>query len=212
MTPTAWLFTNHCPAATVTGYESIKADDILIAVDGGLAKMLEMGLIPQVLIGDLDSLDPGALAMVPDQTEVIRYPVAKDETDSELALLWCLERNIHNIVICNDLQGRFDHCLALAQNLLLAQAQGASCRIESTDQMVMLLERETKWSYPVGTLVSLIAWSETAEFTASTGLDCALDNVVLYKHLSRGISNRINASEVTISLQSGKVLAILSIL
>ncbi len=208
----AWLFTGHCPSSIVSGYHNLKESDLLIAVDSGLAMMEDLGLSPHLIIGDLDSANELAIGRDYPGVPVLRYPTAKNETDTELAVLWCLQQGIGEIVICNDLQGRFDHALALVQNLLLARDKGVYCRIESANQVVLLLDRETALPYPAGSMLSLIALSEKAEFEDSTGLDYAMSGVMLYSHLSRGISNRINNLPAIVRLRGGKVLAVLTIL
>jgi len=82
---TAWLITNHAPLSIPFGYENIKGD--IIAVDRGLIRVRELGLKPRVIIGDMDSLPAEELDRYPD-TEVIRHNSEKNETDTELALIW----------------------------------------------------------------------------------------------------------------------------
>lgn len=208
----AWLFTNHCPSDIVSGFSGIESTDLLIAVDAGLAVMQHLGLTPQVIVGDMDSVGDKLLTGICPDTQIMHYASAKNETDTELAVLWCIEQGIREIVICNDMQGRFDHAMALVQNLLLARWMEVKCRIESSDQIVRLLEKETVLSYPPGTLLSLIALSDKAVFESSEGLDYALHGITLYQHLSRGISNRISKLPAMIGLREGTVLAILTIL
>ena len=68
--------------------QHLRPDDWLIAADGGLNVMKSIGLLPHLLIGDLDSVslsDVGELQAA--GVEIRQYPVEKDETDLELALL-----------------------------------------------------------------------------------------------------------------------------
>jgi len=207
----AYLFTNHSPSEIVSGYSNIQPNDAVICVDKGLERVHGLGLKPDVLIGDLDSLSPDIFQKYPGLA-LIRYAAEKNETDTELALLWGLEQGFEELVICNDLQGRFDHALGLVQNLLLIKEKAPTVRtwIESQNQRVFILEQRTEFTEPKGSLLSLIALDEKAEFAYSKGLKYPLDGLTLYPHLSRGISNEIIAEKAVISLKTGVVLAIMS--
>ncbi|MDZ4121673.1 MAG: thiamine diphosphokinase [Candidatus Cloacimonadaceae bacterium] len=207
----AWLFTNHCPASIYSGYENIAGNDLLIAIDKGLEAMVDLGLTPGLIVGDFDSLADTKLLDRYDPAIIHRHPQAKNETDTELAVRLCLERKIGEIIICNDLGGRMDHCLALLQNLLFASQHGVSARIESASQIAIFLGYKTKLAYPQNTLVSLVAYSESAEFYSSDGLLYPLDDLRLENWQSRGISNVIIAPPARIELLYGNVLALMTI-
>jgi len=210
--PKAWLITNHAPRQIVSRYQSIPATDDIIAVDKGLEKVHDLGLIPRVIIGDFDSLSEELLkeyAEVP----TLRHPMAKNETDTELALSWCLEQQRYaEIIICNDLQGRWDHSMALMQNLLWAHSRGQICRIESCNQIVRLISDRAVYPGKKGDLLSLIALGQEAVFLGSRGLTYPLEHLVLKPQQSRGISNEFDADRVEIQLEKGLVLAVQTIL
>jgi thiamine pyrophosphokinase len=86
-----------------------------IAVDGGYAFFKKAGIVPDLLIGDFDSLRriPRNL---PPSTEVLSHPIRKDATDAELALDYCLERGARLIDIVQPSCGDLDH---LTGNLML---------------------------------------------------------------------------------------------
>ena len=203
----AWLITNHAPSQIVSGYENIAGD--IIAVDKGLEWVHDLHLTPALIIGDLDSLDPKVLALYPD-TPLIRHKSEKNETDTELAITWCLSQGYQKIVICNDMQGRFDHSAAIIQNLITGHQKGISIHIESDVQSFFFLGPETTISARPGDLLSLISYSETSHFTSSTALQYPLRDLVLHQHQSRGISNVLLADKSLILLESGLVLAIVT--
>lgn len=90
----------------------------VVAADGGIRHPLALGHLPDVLIGDLDSLPEGVEEeLVNWDIEVVRYPPAKDETDLELALLYAAHRfPDDDLIILGGFGGRVDHMLA---NILL---------------------------------------------------------------------------------------------
>jgi thiamine pyrophosphokinase len=185
----AWLITPQAPSEPAISYTSIIESDLIIAVDGGLKRCLELNLTPNILIGDLDSLTEDVLAKLPSGCEKVIHPVEKDETDTQLAVEYCIEHNIVEIFICNDLSGRFDHALALIQNLMQAHQRVIKATLVSQKQLITILSESVTLSYPVGTTLSLISITEKTEFVSSTGLKYPLDNLTLYNWQSRGISN-----------------------
>lgn len=205
---TAWLFTHPCPEEIFSSFRCIDPrQDLLIAVDGGLAGL--RGFPPDLIIGDFDSADPALLQAYPDVPK-LAHPARKNETDTELAILWCLEREARQIVILNELGGRFDHALALVQNLDFLLGKGCRGSIESSLQRVFFLEAQNQIEGCEGCLLSLLAWSAEARFGGSSGLEYPLDGIALSPLRPRGMSNRVTSDLATISLVSGSVLAILT--
>jgi len=207
----AYLFTNHAPLNIISGYESICADDTIIAVDKGLETVIQLGLQPDIIIGDLDSLSVELLSQYP-KVPLLRHPSEKNETDTELALLWGVEQGFTELIVCNDLAGRFDHALALVQNLLLLKVTSPAIqtRIESQNQLLFMLDQQTEFLGKQGSLLSLIALQVNAEFADSKGLKYPLQGLQLSPQLSRGISNEIISPQAEIDLTTGLVLAILT--
>lgn len=203
----AWLITNHAPSQIVSGYENITGD--VIAVDKGLEWVHRLGLRPALIIGDLDSLSPDILSLY-SSAPLVRHESEKNETDTELAILWCLKQGYPKIVICNDMQGRFDHSAAIIQNLITAHKQGINIRIESETQVFFFLKPQTLIPAQAGDLLSLISYSKASHFTSSTALKYPLTDLSLHQHQSRGISNVLLADQCEIHLKNGLVLAIIT--
>lgn len=85
--------------------------DKIIAVDGGLNYVYKLNLIPQFILGDLDSVDKNILNHYKDTVELIKYPSEKDFTDLELALEIAKEQGATEIIILSGTGGRIDHYL-----------------------------------------------------------------------------------------------------
>lgn len=92
----------------------VETGDIFIAADSGIETALKLNINPNILIGDFDSVDSADLNRFAgtDNTEIIKYPAEKDDTDSMLAIKYSLERGYKNIMIIGGLDGRIDHTLA----------------------------------------------------------------------------------------------------
>ena len=192
------------------GFEvSLLPGDFLVAVDGGLRHLKRLGIKPQLLIGDLDSVSAGELAEAIDAgIEVQRFPPAKDQTDLELALEYARKAGYAQIVIAYPFGDRVDHTLG---NLsLLARPDLAEKTLSLEDGQVEARLFNTSASLPTqaGDLVSLIAWGEPVEEIITTGLEYPLNHETLVPWQTRGISNVALADSIELDFKSGRLLVI----
>jgi thiamine pyrophosphokinase len=206
----AWVVTQTAPAEICLKYSSILPEDLIIAVDGGFKRCLKLNLEPRVIIGDFDSLPAELIEKIPADCQKISHPSDKNETDTQLAVDYCIREGIRHVTICNSLEGRFDHSLALVQNLMQAHLAGVKAELVSASQIVFILDYASVFSFPENTLISLISLSEISEFNSSRGLKFPLDNLTLYNWQSRGISNVATHSVQKVNLASGLVLAVVT--
>ena len=90
------------------------SDKIYIAADSGLETIKKFDIIPDVIIGDFDSVEPEVLNLYKNRSdiEIIKHPAQKNDTDSMLAVKYSLERGYKNILIIGGIDGRTDHTLA----------------------------------------------------------------------------------------------------
>ena len=101
-----------------------QAGDLLIAADGGYRHLAARGLVPDLLLGDFDSLE-GRLPDCP----TLRYPAEKDDTDTALAIAAGEERGYREFRIYGALGGaRIDHTVAMLATLLACARRGLSIR------------------------------------------------------------------------------------
>lgn len=106
--------------------------DFLIAADGGANHLIRCGLIPHLLIGDLDSIAPSDLAYCEaENVEFLAFPKDKDETDLELALIEALKRGFQKIVLTRVLGDLPDH--TLGNIALLAMPEIGSAQVFISD-------------------------------------------------------------------------------
>jgi thiamine pyrophosphokinase len=192
------------------GFEvSLLPGDFLVAVDGGLRHLRRLGIKPQLLIGDLDSVSAGELAEAIDSgIEVQRFPPAKDQTDLELALEYALKAGYAQIVIAYPFGDRVDHTLG---NLsLLARPDLAEKTLSLEDGQVEARLLNTSACLPTqpGDLISLIAWGAPIEGITTKGLEYPLNHETLLPWQTRGISNVALADSIDLDFKSGRLLVI----
>ncbi len=202
----AIIFANGVLKNPLSLAESLRPDDFLIAADGGLNHFRALGLFPDVVIGDLDSITPDQLETLHAQeVKVIRHPARKDESDLELALLYAVEHGAAEILVFGALGARWD--MTLGNVLLLAhpRLRIADIRLVDGGQEVRLLgdgETLTLSGRP-GDTVSLLPLGGDAEGVTSHGLEYSLEGGRLKFGFTRGLSNVIQTSPAQISLKKG---------
>ena len=206
---TAFLFANGEMRDARHVEAQIHPNDLLVAVDGGLKHIAALGRIPDVLIGDLDSVTPEEVAACRMAgSEVIRFPAEKDETDLELAVNLACERGTSRLVIVGATGGRLDQTLG---NLLLLTrpdlSQIDAC-LDDGVQVVRLVRDSLSLSGSAGDTVSLIPLTLEVEGIVTEGLKYRLDGERLRQPSTRGISNVMLASEARVTVASGALIII----
>lgn len=197
---------------TIGNSDSVLSEkDLIIAADGGMYHCLSLGLTPDVVIGDLDSLtadDIKGLQIA--SVEIIRYPAKKDQTDLELALKLAIDRGADEIVVFGAMGGRWD--MSIANILLLAEQNlsGATIRIIDGRHEIMLLRagKEITFHGEKGDILSLIPLGRDALGITTIGLEYPLKNDVLRLGSSRGISNVLIGNSARVFLKQGLLLCV----
>jgi thiamine pyrophosphokinase len=187
----------------------LRPDDFLIAADGGVYHLLSLGLLPKVLIGDLDSVAEDDLPGLEAQgVKIMRYPVEKDETDLELALQYARSQGFHRIRIVAGLGGRLDQ--TLGNVFLLSNRDLSRCDIRLDDgcEEVLLIQKQAILEGQPGDRISLLPLGDTAYEVSAQGLKYPLESETLWADRTRGISNEMVANEALITLKRGQLLCI----
>jgi thiamine pyrophosphokinase len=180
--------------------------DYVIAADSGLYAAQRLGLQPDVLVGDLDSVDPAVVDNAP--FDVDRHPRAKDRTDIVLALDRACELRPQRLIVVSGGGGRLDH--AFANLLVLASPAYAAMQVDALvgTARLAVIRDQRELSGPPGRLISLFAVGGPAHGVTTAGLLYPLRDDVLDPTSSRGVSNEFIGGPARISLSSGTLLAI----
>lgn len=202
---------NNCLILTshIEGIDSMRivpeSFGCIICADGGLLMARRLGLSPDLLIGDYDSME------MPDDPDVIKLPSEKDMTDSEAAIDLAVSRGYSDITLLGGLGGRLDHTMG---NLgMLSKYCG------QLDSLSIVDGRNKAFMIPPGELLlkkdgykylGIIAYGGTAENVTLSGVKYPLDHHLLTASTTLGVSNEITAAEAHISFTAGKLLIILS--
>jgi len=180
---------------------------LTIAADSGLHHAVALGIVPDLVVGDLDSADPAVVDQATAQgAEVLRWPSAKAETDLELAMAVAVERGATGLTIVGALGGRVDHLLANVA--LAASARWADAEVDLVDgtAMISVVRGRRALSADVGATVTLLAMGGIAIVTTE-GMRWDLDRHRLVPGTSLGVSNEVVGSPA-VTAESGVVVAI----
>jgi thiamine pyrophosphokinase len=189
--------------------------DQVVAANGGSRHALAAGVIPHLVVGDLDSLSGEDRQCMRDAgTRFITSVPDKDETDLELALVWAAQQTgVEEIVVLGAFGGRPDQALAnlllLAHSALIGEAglmpPGQQVLMVDRQWVVTLLcgGQQLDLSGSCGDRVSLIPLGGAAVGVTTDGLAFPLQDEALAFGPARGVSNRLEGEVATITLREG---------
>lgn len=187
----------------------INPGDWLVAADGGARQLGRLGLLPHLLIGDMDSLTREEVAAFERAgVRLQRRPVEKDETDLELALRAALDRCCTRVRIAGAMGGRFDQVLGHLFLLMLPEAAGIDLRLDDGVEEVFLIRERGVIDGQPGDVVSLLPLAEPAVEVSTRGLKYPLAAETLYPHRTRGISNVMLLAQAEVYVSSGCLVCV----
>jgi len=186
--------------------------DLVVAADGGAMALERWGVVPQVLVGDMDSVGvERANALAKSGVRIIRMPREKDESDLELAVEHAIGAGADEITLLGLFGGaRLDYTIANALLLADARYRGRVMRaVAGPARLRALHVGETALlTGAVGELVTLLPVGADAEGIRTVGLRYALLGEALRLGRSRGVSNVIAALPASVTLDAGALLII----
>lgn len=203
----AYIFCNNkCIDYTI----DFAIDGLIIAADGGAEFLVSQKIYPQVLIGDFDSISNKTLRILKEKSKILQYPTVKNETDSELALDYCIENNYDTVVMINAQNGRLDHTLA---NIFLIEKfikNGISLSFINRDNKIFVLHDydEIEFKSQRKKKISLIPLTERVHVESISGFEYKLENKILYRSNTQGISNNAISEVLNVKISSGILLII----
>ncbi len=203
------IFANGNPPDRATAAPWLAAADLIVAADGGSRHALAIDVIPDVVIGDMDSVDDTTRKRLKHAgTRFITYPTHKDYTDLELAIRHALDRGATTITLLGALGGRWDQSLANLMLLTLPELERATVRLVDRHLSICLVRDRAQITGRVGDTLSLIALKGDAHGVTLTGCEYPLNAAILPFGASLGISNVFVEPTVSIQVTAGCVLAL----
>lgn len=183
--------------------EPLEKDDLVIAADGGLVHTQALGITPQVILGDFDSL-----GYIPEGAQV--FPAEKDDTDAMLAARKGLDAGYREFVFYGSLDGpRLDHTVANFQTLQFLSDRGADAWLVGENQTVTVLKNGSLL-FPQRASGYLSLFCMGADCTGITlkGLKYTLTNGSLNAGFPLGVSNQFIGEAASVTVKNGSLLVI----
>ena len=195
----------RCVIFCAGGFEKlarpIQKDDYILAADGGLAHLQKLGIEPNGILGDFDSL-----GYVPQNSQV--FPVEKDDTDSMLAVRKGLELGYKEFILYGALDGpRLDHTIANLQTLLFLESQGAKGTLVGLRYLITTVKNGVlKLPLAQEGIVSVFCLGEKARGVTIRGLKYGLENGQLDSSFPLGVSNHFVGKESSVAVEEGTLI------
>lgn len=185
----------------------IRPDDFILCADGGTRHALALGLTPNVVIGDLDSVTEEERRKMKEMgVEVMEFSMDKNETDLELTINHALTLEPEQILILAALGGRMDQTLANISLLSDLRLSTFDVRLTDGVEEIFFCRDQAKVEGRSGDIVSLIPWLGEVTGVFTENLRWHLHHETLYPDKTRGISNEMTSDVATVSITSGLLL------
>ena len=192
-----------CAAGFEDLVQPIEKEDFVIAADGGLVHTKALGILPNEILGDFDSL-----GHVPEGANV--FPVEKDDTDAMLAVRRGLSLGYREFVLYGSLDGpRLDHTVANFQTLQYLADHGAVGYLAGTGYLVTVVKNGSI-SFPASAegTISVFCMGRDAEGVTLKGLYYPLGNGTLSAGFPLGVSNHFTGIPSEITVKNGSLLVL----
>jgi len=182
--------------------------DQIICVDGGAGWARKLGILPNWLVGDMDSLGDEDLKFMEQQgVQFARYSSKKDNTDTQLSLLLAEKLGADEITIWGGTGSRLDHTLSNLYSAASLIKKGKTVQFDSPGLSIYLVKDVLKLTGEIGKTVSVLAIGDGASGVTLEGFQYPLHNVEIDSMWQYWVSNVIVSSPQFVSVASG-ILAV----
>lgn len=187
----------------------LHADDFILCADGGTHHALALGLTPNLVIGDMDSIQKDQWqALEQAGVSIELFPRDKNETDLELTITRAIELDPKEIVIVAALGGRLDQTLGNISLLSDIRLATFDVHLDDGADEIFFCRDQVQVHGRSGDIVSLIPWGNPVHGIQTHGLKWPLNDETLHPDKTRGISNEMLSETASIHIASGHLLVI----
>lgn len=186
-----------------------------IGVDKGISTLLSLGITPNVVLGDFDSIQREDLECIRQSDAILfQYPAEKDDTDLVLALQWALKQQPDSISIFGSTGGRMDHTIGNIGLLVTEEVLHNSTHIVMIDRWNMIyavppgmydIQIQDKYQY-----VSFFSMTPTVTDLTLKGFQYPLTNKTITLGSSLCVSNELISERGHFCFSSGILLVVRS--
>jgi thiamine pyrophosphokinase len=203
------IFANGLLPDLESARQLIQPGDSLYAADGGTRHAMALGLLPSIVIGDLDSLTPDERQQLEARgVEIQQYPRDKDKTDLELTLEAAIQTGQGEIRIVGGLGGRLDQTLGNLSLLSDPRLSKYDIRFDDGVEEAFFTRNHCEIRGKPHEVVSLIPWGAEVTGVFTEGLRWPLHGESLFPDKTRGISNELLGDTASVSVGDGLLLIV----
>ncbi|WP_203635817.1 thiamine diphosphokinase [Thermobrachium celere] len=189
--------------------KEIEDADLIICSDGGAIYLMEEGYLPNVIIGDLDSINRDAYEyFVEKGVKIITYPREKDFSDTELCIDYALSLGANNICIISGIGSRIDHSLINISLLYKILKRGAYGYIATDSAYIYLCNKVLEITGNEGDVISLVPLTFKVSGINTKGLKYSLEDGTIYLGQSIGVSNEMINEKCSIEIKEGLLVVV----
>ena len=176
--------------------------DLVIAADGGYDTLMKIGVTPDLLIGDMDSINAEG-----SDVDSLKFPVRKDETDTFLAYREGVRRGYTNFELYGCVGGREDHTFANYSLLIYARDAAHSVKMFGNGYYCFAMKNEkVEVSGQELMHLSVFAFGGEARGVCLRGLEYSGEDITLSPLFPLGVSNRFTSAPAEIEVRDGRLL------
>lgn len=188
-----------------------KESDFILCADGGTNYCLKASLIPDMVIGDLDSISKDSLKIIYDNNIPIeKYPTKKDATDSEISIDYLISKEFSHITLMGAIGNRMDHTLSNILLLSKLHEKGIKGKIIDENNTIYLVDEELTLIKEEDCYVSVIPITNSGAVVTLKGFEYELNQIRINFGSTYGISNRIVKDKAYIDIHEGACLIFVS--
>lgn len=193
-----------------------KESDLVIAVDGGLTYCNVLGIEPDMILGDFDSVSQKEYEKIEElkkqiPNRIIQLNKEKDDTDMFAAIKYGLEKGYQSFQIYAGTGGRLEHTIANIQCLLYLKKQGAVGYLMDGNGMIFVLKNEeVRFQKNMEGYLSLFTLGTEAKGVTIQGMKYPLQDYTICNDMPIGISNEFIGEEGVVRVTDGELVGIIN--
>lgn len=188
-----------------------KKVDVVICADKGAGYAKMANIVPNLIVGDLDSVDNDAIDYYKkERIPIDTYPTDKDMTDSEIAIEKAIDMGCDELIIVGATKNRLDHCMGNILVLKDLLKKNIKAVIKDENNEVRLIDDSVELNREEGYKVSLLPLTNEVRGITTYGLKYSLDNGTLFMGKSLGVSNEFIENVAKVTIKEGLLLVIKS--
>lgn len=186
-------------------------NSFVVAVNGGTRHCISMRIFPDVILGDMDSMNLKIMEEIKNNTKDIKFinsSSEKDESDTQLALDYLFKSGYQKVIVVGAFGNRIDHSFA---NLVLMASdsyRGKDIRMITEDEEIFVTGQSCEIHGRTGKRLSIFSLSPYTIFKSTRGLKYKLGREKLFFSPARGLSNIFTEDTAKINIKEGTLLII----